>query len=146
MPPKPEHKPDDPLTTHEQLQALLHLTTATDTRLDTLTTNMTNLVNLITTQQLNPPPPQPPPPPPHNQQPRSLKISLPSFDGSNPLDWTFQANNYYDYYNIPNNQRLPLAVFSALSWYKHLAHNQVLTTWPDLCPRLTQTIKHNCSN
>ncbi|KAL7585896.1 uncharacterized protein LOC111901634 [Lactuca sativa] len=44
MPPKPETKPDENPPPQDHLQALLHLTTATNTRLDVLTTNMTNLV------------------------------------------------------------------------------------------------------
>ncbi|KAK9053619.1 hypothetical protein SSX86_024693 [Deinandra increscens subsp. villosa] len=88
----------------------------------------------------NPPPPPTttttttPPPPAHNS-PKPPKITLPLFDGSNPLDWIFQAENYFTYYQIPVAQRLSLAVFyftkDALSWYKHLAHNNLLGTWPD---------------
>lgn len=78
----------------------------------------------------NPPPP-PPPPPTNNLRPP--KIQLPTFDGFNPLDWMFQADNYFTYYNIPDAQRLALSVFyfkgDALSWYKHLANNNLLGTW-----------------
>ncbi|KAJ0624010.1 putative retrotransposon gag domain-containing protein [Helianthus annuus] len=80
-------------------------------------------------------PPPPPPPPPGHNQPRPPKILLPTFDGSNPLDWIFQANNYFHYYSIPHDQRLSLAVFyfvgDALSWYKHLSNNQLLGTWTE---------------
>ncbi|KAK9073457.1 hypothetical protein SSX86_007781 [Deinandra increscens subsp. villosa] len=66
-------------------------------------------------------------------QPRSPKISLPLFDGSNPLDWIFQADNFFNYYNTPIAQRISLSVFyftgEALSWYKHLATNEMLGTW-----------------
>ncbi|KAK9058307.1 hypothetical protein SSX86_023148 [Deinandra increscens subsp. villosa] len=67
------------------------------------------------------------------QQPRSPKISLPLFDGSNPLDWIFQADNFFNYYQTPIAQRISLSVFyftgEALSWYKHLATNEMLGTW-----------------
>nr|GEZ38524.1 hypothetical protein [Tanacetum cinerariifolium] len=71
-----------------------------------------------------PPPPPPPPLPPTHQQPRPPKIFLPTFDGSNPLDWIFQADNYFTYYAIPPDQRLSLSVFyftgDALSWAEGL--------------------------
>ncbi|XP_021975450.1 formin-I-like [Helianthus annuus] len=51
-----------------------------------------------------PPPPPPPRPPPANHTPKPPKITLPMFDGSNPLDWLFQANNYFTYYSIPDVQ------------------------------------------
>ncbi|KAL4583040.1 hypothetical protein LXL04_007604 [Taraxacum kok-saghyz] len=43
--------------------------------------------------------------------------------------------NYFTYYNVPHNQRITLAVFyftrDALIWYKHLATNRLLSTWPE---------------
>ncbi|KAJ0895862.1 putative nucleotidyltransferase, Ribonuclease H [Helianthus annuus] len=67
--------------------------------------------------------------------PRPPKINLPMFDGSNPLDWIFQAENYFTYYNIPENRRLSLSVFyftgEALSWYKYLHNNSLLGTWQE---------------
>ncbi|KAK9070431.1 hypothetical protein SSX86_010833 [Deinandra increscens subsp. villosa] len=67
------------------------------------------------------------------QTPRAPKISLPLFDGTNPLDWIFQADNFFNYYQTPIAQRISLSVFyftgDALSWYKHLATNEMLGTW-----------------
>ncbi|KAL4575026.1 hypothetical protein LXL04_021866 [Taraxacum kok-saghyz] len=141
MPPKPENMGDELLTIEDQLQGLLRLTTATNTKLDTLSTNMANLVTILTNQRLNqPPPPPPPPPPPHPPNLRPTKILLPNFDGSNPLDWLFQANNYFEYYAVAIDQRVTLSVFyfngDALSWYKYLASNQLLGTWPDFSRQL----------
>ncbi|KAJ0912728.1 hypothetical protein HanRHA438_Chr06g0277611 [Helianthus annuus] len=85
----------------------------------------------------NPLPNNPPPnnPPPNNSAMRPPKIHLPTFDGSNPLDWLFQATNYFDYYSIQPAQRLSLAQFyftsDALSWYKYLANNRLLGTWAE---------------
>ncbi|KAJ9567835.1 hypothetical protein OSB04_003801 [Centaurea solstitialis] len=138
MAPKPEigvHAADNPITAlQEHLLQIARISTDTNAKLD-------QLIHLLSEQPPPPPPPSPPPPPqPPQQQPRPPKISLPNFDGSNPLDWIFQANNYFDYYNMPNNQRLPLVVFyftgEALSWYKHLANNDLLTTWPEFCRAL----------
>lgn len=50
------------------------------------------------------------------------KISLPPFDGSNPLDWLFQADQYFTYYNISPPKVFHSFLFfmkgSALGWYK----------------------------
>ncbi|KAL4582832.1 hypothetical protein LXL04_007393 [Taraxacum kok-saghyz] len=156
MPPCPDPDADQPPSTQDQLNALIRLSTTANNRFDTLIANMTtqsarmatqhdtlnNVVHLLTalTQHLNrqPDPPPPPPPPPNDQHrpnnnPRPPKILLPTFDGSNPLDWLFQAENYFTYYTIPADQRLALAVFyftgEALSWYKHLATNNLLGDW-----------------
>jgi hypothetical protein len=49
---------------------------------------------------------QPSPPPTPDTQLKPPKIRLLPFDGSNPLDWVFQANQFFDHYNIPHYQRL----------------------------------------
>ncbi|GJT99429.1 ty3-gypsy retrotransposon protein [Tanacetum coccineum] len=118
MPPRKDTSNDDqPTSLQDQIAAL-------NTKFDTLLTHLLQA----------PPPPPPPPPPPHTQ-PRPPKIFLPNFDGSNPLDWIFQANNYFEYYSILPAQRVALTAFyftgDALSWYKHLAHNHLLGTWEE---------------
>ncbi|KAJ0547388.1 putative retrotransposon gag domain-containing protein [Helianthus annuus] len=66
--------------------------------------------------------------------PKPPKINLPLFDGSNPLGWIFQAENYFSYYKVPPEERIELTAFhlvgDALSWYQNLAHNDLLGTWP----------------
>ncbi|KAL4555814.1 hypothetical protein LXL04_038442 [Taraxacum kok-saghyz] len=133
MPPKAEHTDDKKtLTADDHLQAMLHLQTAANDRLDTLTHTLNTLVTFLTTQNHHDPPQPPPPPPPQLRPP---KIQLPNFSGTNPLEWIFQAENYFTYYNVPQNQRITLAVFyftgDALIWYKHLATNRLLSTWPE---------------
>lgn len=69
------------------------------------------------------------------------------FDGSNPLDWIFQAENYFTYYNIPENRRLSLSVFyvtgAALSWYKYLHNNALLGRWRDFSRALELRFGHS---
>ncbi|GKC64326.1 retrotransposon gag protein [Tanacetum coccineum] len=64
---------------------------------------------------------------------RPPKLTLPTFDGSNPLDWLFQADQYFTFYNIQPPQRLAMISFhlsgDALSWHKYLYNNNLLTTW-----------------
>ncbi|KAL4590915.1 hypothetical protein LXL04_003862 [Taraxacum kok-saghyz] len=73
MPPKPEHKPDDPPNALDKLRALIHLTIVTTNRLDTIshqlitqTDTMNNLLTFLTTNQNHNhrlPPEHPLPPP-----------------------------------------------------------------------------------
>lgn len=64
---------------------------------------------------------------------RPPKITLPSFEGSNLLDWLFQSDQYFAFYTIPPPKRLNMVAFflsgDALSWYKYLFNNNLLTTW-----------------
>ncbi|KAL4580818.1 hypothetical protein LXL04_017022 [Taraxacum kok-saghyz] len=139
MAPKPEFgsTSDNPKVTnadspvaalHAHLLHIAQITTDTNAKLD-------QLIQLMIDQRVNPPPPPPPPPRQNSQNIRPPKIFLPTFDGSNPLDWIFQAENYFTYYAIAPPQRLSLVVFyftgDALSWYKYLANNRLLGTWEE---------------
>ena len=73
----------------------------------------------------------------HQQSPtptiRPPTLNLPFFDGTHPLDWLFQADQYFSFYQIPPDQRLPMVGFhmqgDALSWFKWLHNNNLLTDW-----------------
>ncbi|GAU42093.1 hypothetical protein TSUD_134770 [Trifolium subterraneum] len=66
-----------------------------------------------------------------NTQPPKLRL-LP-FDVTNPLDWVFQANQFFTHYVIPNHQRLVhIAGYmtgDALGWYQWIFNNHLLMTW-----------------
>ncbi|XP_058777144.1 uncharacterized protein LOC131651501 [Vicia villosa] len=51
---------------------------------------------------------------------RHPKIELSVFDGSNALEWLFQSEQFFGFYNIPIENRLPMAAFymrgNALGW------------------------------
>ncbi|PNY06477.1 hypothetical protein L195_g002943, partial [Trifolium pratense] len=68
------------------------------------------------------------------------KIVLHPFDGSNPLDWIFQAEQYFDLSNTPIHQRLTYVPFfmigPALAWFKWLHTNHLLSTWPEFTKAL----------
>lgn len=91
-----------------------------------------NLIGLLVANHLNQGTTRPPPPPPPHQQPWPPKILGPTFNNSNPLDWLFQANNYFLCYNIAPAERTAFSFFSlteeALSWYKYLANNNLVGT------------------
>ena len=138
MPPRKDTSNDDPPTSfQDQLSAL---NTKVD-QLSTLNAKVDALVNSMTAFLQKPEPSNTQ----HNNhqlninttthglQIRPPKITLPTFDGSNPLDWLFQAEQYFVFYNIATHQRLPIVAFhlsgDALSWYKYLVQNRLLTTW-----------------
>ncbi|KAL4587543.1 hypothetical protein LXL04_000414 [Taraxacum kok-saghyz] len=138
-PPAPPTHQNPPMD--DPLQALVHLNTANAYRLDSISHNLTQLIHLLAAQQPPPqppphqqpphPPPQPPPPPPNNQ-PRPPKISLPNFDGSNPLDWLFQANNYFDYYAVAATQRAHSQYSPILPLFpKHIISATGVSAYPE---------------
>ncbi|GJW78363.1 retrotransposon gag protein [Tanacetum coccineum] len=70
---------------------------------------------------------------PHGLQIWPPKLNLLAFNRSNPLDWPFQADQSFSFYNITPPRRLFMIAFhltgDALSWYKYLFNNRLLTTW-----------------
>ena len=48
-------------------------------------------------------------PQPNFPQVRKLNFDLPRFDGTNALDWIFNADRFFDYYNIPDMERISIA-------------------------------------
>jgi len=70
------------------------------------------------------------PPPPFIRPP---KLQLAFFEGPDPLDWLFQADQYFTFYQITPEKRLSMVAFhmkgEALSWFKWMHHNNLLTDW-----------------
>lgn len=52
----------------------------------------------------------------------SMKFDVPRFDGSNPTDWLFRIQAYFDYYGTPEETRLQIVAFHlegcAASWFQ----------------------------
>lgn len=75
--------------------------------------------------------PTPPTPLPHTL--RTPKIELSPFDGTGPLEWLFQVEQFFSFYNIPSENRLSLASFymkgDALSWFKWMHQNHHVVPW-----------------
>ncbi|PNX81391.1 hypothetical protein L195_g037409, partial [Trifolium pratense] len=61
------------------------------------------------------------------------KLRLLPFDGTSPLDWVFQANQFFTHYAIPPYQRLAhIASYmsgDALAWFQWMYNNNLLSTW-----------------
>ncbi|XP_024630387.1 proline-rich protein 12-like [Medicago truncatula] len=73
--------------------------------------------------------------PPTNSGPsiRSPKLDLIPFDGSDPLEWLFQAEQFFCFYQIPMESRVHMSSFymkgEALSWFKWMFQNNLLHDW-----------------
>jgi len=63
------------------------------------------------------PPPQPVPATVHR-----MKLDVPRFDGREPLGWIFKINQFFDYHNTPEQDKLTIASFymegHALAWFQ----------------------------
>lgn len=58
------------------------------------------------------PSPKPPPsPPPISPSIPHMKLNVPLFDGQDPLGWIFKITQFFDYQDIPNAERLTIALF-----------------------------------
>jgi len=78
----------------------------------------------------------------HPPVPKTPKPHLSQFDGSNPLDWLFQAEQFFELTQTPPHQRLTYVPFYvqglALVWFKWMHANHQLTTWE----QFTSTLEH----
>ncbi|OMO83137.1 Retrotransposon gag protein [Corchorus olitorius] len=66
-------------------------------------------------------------------QPKTPKYFLTHFDGSNVHAWIFQVEQYFSFYSIAPDQRIPIAGFfmtgEALTWIQWMHRNGLLTDW-----------------
>nr|GMD73853.1 Transposon Ty3-G Gag-Pol polyprotein [Ipomoea batatas] len=71
-----------------------------------------------------------------------IKLELPRFDGSDPHGWVFRIQEYFDFYDTPDTQRLRIAGFTmegkASEWYQWMKKNRLLTTWKEFLQNVTK--------
>ena len=64
---------------------------------------------------------------------RSLKLSVPRFDGSNAMDWLFQIKAFFDFHETSLDSRLQIAAFHmddrAAAWFQWAMRNNLFTSW-----------------
>ncbi|XP_022007185.1 uncharacterized protein LOC110906345 [Helianthus annuus] len=62
-------------------------------------------------------------------------VLQPRFSGANPERWVAQASRYFDFYSIPDADRLTISSFYlddvASDWYDWLQCHHLLTTWEE---------------
>ena len=64
---------------------------------------------------------------------RHLKLDVPRFNGNDPLEWIPKIVQYFDFHNVPDEQRIRLASFyfevKAYSWYQWMDRHTRITDW-----------------
>lgn len=64
-----------------------------------------------------------------------MKLDFPKFDGTNALDWIFQAEEFFNFHGTLPPLRLQITLFHmvgrAVAWYQWMKRNNMLTTWPE---------------
>jgi hypothetical protein len=104
-----------------------------NTRMERLEANVGSLqlAASLTGSPSSTPVSQPPPPPLF--QVRNVKLDFPRFDGSDVLQWIFKAEQFFDYYNTPDTQRLTIAAVhmdkDVVPWYQMLSRNHPFQSW-----------------
>lgn len=64
---------------------------------------------------------------------RSLKLSVPRFDGSNASDWLFQIEAFFNFHDTPEASSLQIVSFHlegrAAAWFQWATHNNLFLSW-----------------
>ncbi|XP_077242603.1 uncharacterized protein LOC143883132 [Tasmannia lanceolata] len=62
-----------------------------------------------------------------------IRMDVPKFDGSDSVGWTFKVEQFFNYYSIPEDQRLIISSFHldglALSWFQWAKSNNLINSW-----------------
>ncbi|PNY15075.1 hypothetical protein L195_g011765 [Trifolium pratense] len=78
-------------------------------------------------------PPSPPAPTHTPFQVRYIKLDFPCFDGSDVMNWIFKAEQVFDYYHTPDNNRLTIAAVHmekhVVPWFQMIFRNQPFQSW-----------------
>ncbi|MCH87619.1 hypothetical protein A2U01_0008493, partial [Trifolium medium] len=67
---------------------------------------------------------------------RNIKLEFPRFDGSHALEWLFRANQFFDYYNTADPERLTIASVhfdqTVIPWFQMLHRARPFLSWQEL--------------
>lgn len=70
---------------------------------------------------------------PHAFSTAAIKLDIPRFNGTDPLGWIFKINQFFDFHQTVEDQRLRIASFymegDALSWYQWMYSIGQLLSW-----------------
>ena len=68
-------------------------------------------------------------------QVRNMKLDFPRFDGSEVLQWIFQAEQFFDYYNTSDTQCLTIAAIhmenEVVPWFQMTNQSTPFQSWID---------------
>lgn len=69
-------------------------------------------------------------------QTKNFKLDFPRFDGSEPSDWIFKAEQFFEYYSTPDDQRMTIASVhtdgTVVPWFQMLRKKHKLPHWAAL--------------
>ncbi|VFQ91405.1 unnamed protein product [Cuscuta campestris] len=64
-----------------------------------------------------------------------LKLEMPKTDGTDPLGWLFKAHEYFVFYGVTEDARLPVVSLMlegpALDWFRWRQRNALVSSWSD---------------
>ncbi|VFQ72886.1 unnamed protein product [Cuscuta campestris] len=64
-----------------------------------------------------------------------LKLDMPKTNGTDPIGWLFKAHEYFTFYGVADELRLPAVSLmlegAALDWFRWRQRNHSLSSWPD---------------
>lgn len=76
-----------------------------------------------------------------------MKLEVPRFDGTNPLEWIFKITQYFEYHGTLDRDRLTIASFymegRTLAWYQWISSNAQFTSWPVFLQALQTHFAHH---
>ncbi|GKB73615.1 ty3-gypsy retrotransposon protein [Tanacetum coccineum] len=65
--------------------------------------------------------------------PRSMRLDVPKFSGTDPESWIFSITEYFSLLNTPVDQRLRIVGFNlegeAAEWFRWMTRNGLITNW-----------------
>ncbi|KAK2416226.1 hypothetical protein P8452_61193 [Trifolium repens] len=68
-------------------------------------------------------------------QVRAVKLDFPRFDGKNVLNWIFKAEQFFDYHNTPDSDRLVISSVhldhDVVPWYQMCQRSQPFRSWQE---------------
>ncbi|GAU25498.1 hypothetical protein TSUD_218700 [Trifolium subterraneum] len=69
-------------------------------------------------------------------QVRNVKLEFPRFDGTNVHEWIFRAEQFFDYYDTPDLDRLTMSSVhldkDVVPWYQMMQRTHPFTSWIEL--------------
>jgi hypothetical protein len=124
--------PPPPVTMNEILHTMNEILQTRQAFRTEMTTVNTELNQLRT--RFGPPGFTPDPGPQHPFAHTSIKLDIPRFDGTEPLNWIFKIKQFFEFHRTPEDQRLSIASFymegDALTWFQWMFTNGQLHSWP----------------
>lgn len=68
-------------------------------------------------------------------QVRNIKLEFPRFDGNNVLEWIFRAEQFFDYYDTPDLDRLTIAFVhldkDVVPWFQMMQRSHPFHSWAE---------------